>query len=110
MEPISWNDFLVIALGCAVTIFICRSAPLFLLRGKELPGWLSNALTFIPPAAFAALIANDLLSPTMFEGGVWPGALPLVAALIVVPVAIKTKSLMGCIVVGVGAYGVLLLI
>ncbi len=50
--------------------------PVFALRGRDLPGWLSQALAFIPPAAFAALIANDLLSPDMFASGIWPGALP----------------------------------
>ena len=110
MTGISWAEFAIIGIGCAITILLCRVAPLFLLRGRELPAWLSQALTFIPPAAFAALIANDILSPSMFDAGLWPGALPLVAALIVIPVAIKTKSLVWSIVVGVGSYALLMLI
>ena len=46
----------------------------------------------------------------MFAAGLWPGALPLVAAAVVVVVALKTKSLVWCIVAGVGSYGLLLLI
>lgn len=106
----SWSDFWIILLLCALTILLCRTLPLFLLRGRELPGWLAHALAFIPPAAFAALIANDLFSPTMFEGGFWPALIPLIAAVLVIPVAIKTKSLVWCIVVGVGSFGLLLLI
>lgn len=106
----SWSEFAFIGLACAVTILICRVVPVFALRGRDLPGWLSQALTFIPPAAFAALIANDLLSPGMFDTGLWPAAIPLIAAVAVVLVAWKTKSLVWCIIVGVGAYGLMLLI
>lgn len=106
----SWTEFAFIGLACAVTILICRVVPVFALRGRDLPGWLSQALAFIPPAAFAALIANDLLSPGMFDAGLWPAAIPLIAAVAVVVVALKTKSLVWCIIVGVGAYGLMLLI
>lgn len=105
-----WTEFALIGFGCAITILIFRTVPLFVLRGRELPAWLSQALAFIPPAAFAALIANDILSPTMFDAGLWPAVIPIIAALIVIPVAIKTKSLVWCIVAGVGSYGLLLLI
>lgn len=110
MTPISWTDFAIIGIACAFTILVFRTAPMLALRGKELPGWLSNALAFIPPAAFAALIANDVLSPTMFYNGVLQGLIPVIAAAAVIPVAIKTKSLMGCIVVGIGVYAALLLL
>ncbi len=106
----SWTDFALVGLACAFTILIFRTVPLFALRGRELPAWLSQALAFIPPAAFAALIANDILSPGMFDAGLWPAAIPIVAALVVIPVAIKTKSLVWCIVAGVGSYGLLLLV
>ena len=52
MSSISWEEFALIGLGCALIILVFRTAPLFLLRGKELPGWLSQALAFIPPASF----------------------------------------------------------
>ncbi len=106
----SWSDFALIGLACAFTILGCRVVPVFALGGRDLPGWLSQALAFIPPAAFAALIANDLLSPGMFDAGVWPAAIPLVATLIVIVVALKTKSLVWCIIAGVGSYGLLMLI
>ena len=56
----SWSEFAFIGIACAATILICRVVPVFALRGRDLPGWLSQALAFIPPAAFAALISNDL--------------------------------------------------
>lgn len=106
----SWTDFAFIGVACAITMVICRVVPVFALRGRNLPGWLSQALNFIPPAAFAGLIANDLFSPAMFDAGIWPAAIPLVATVAVIAVAIKTKSLVWCIIVGVGMYGLLLLV
>lgn len=104
------DTFLIIAVGCLITMVICRCVPMMVLQGKDLPQWLQNALNFIPPAAFAALIASDILSPTMFDAGLWPGLIPIIATFVVIPVAIKTKSLMWCIIVGVGVYAALLFI
>ena len=88
----------------------CRVLPLFLLKGRQLPGSVERALGFIPPAAFAALVANDLFSPGMFDAGLWPAAAPLVAALVVCVVACKTKSLLWCAVAGVASYALLTLV
>lgn len=106
----SWEEFWIILVACALTMVACRVLPLFLLKGRELPPMLSRALGFIPPAAFAALVANDLLLPGMFAEGLWPAAIPLVAALCVVLVACKTRSLLWSAVTGVVAYAVLLLV
>lgn len=105
-----WTQFWVVLACCALTMLACRVLPLFLLKGKELPEQVSRALGFIPPAAFAALVANDLLSPGMFDAGLWPAAAPLLAALVVVAVAWKTKSLLWCAVAGVASYALLTLI
>ena len=95
---------------CAVTMLACRVLPLFLLKGRELPPRVSEALGYIPSAAFAALVANDLLTPGMFDAGIWPAAAPLVAALAVVVVARLTKSLLWCAIAGVVVYALLLMI
>lgn len=110
MEAMSWGDFLIVFACCAVTMLICRTVPLFALKGKNLPASVERALGFIPPAAFAALVANDLLTPGMFDAGVWPAAAPLVAAGVAALVAWKTKSLLWCAVSGVVAYALLTLI
>ena len=102
------DEFIIVFLCCAVTMLICRCAPLMLLKGKALPKNVERALGFIPPAAFAALVANDLLTPGMFSAGLWPAAAPLVAALVVVVVARLTKSLLWCAIAGCAAYAFLL--
>lgn len=110
MTTMSLTDFWIVFLLCAGTILICRVVPLFVLKGKSLPSAFERALGYIPPAAFAALVANDLLTPGMFASGIWPAAAPLVAALVVVVVAVKSKSLLLCAVAGVAVYAILLAI
>lgn len=90
-----------------VCMFICRVAPAFLLKGKALSPRATEGLNLIAPAAFAALVANDLFTPGMFSTGFWPDALPLISALIVLFVAKKTNSLIICGLAGVGMYAIL---
>lgn len=106
----SWEEFWIILAVCGITMLACRVLPLFVLKGRDLPPLLSRALGFIPPAAFAALVANDLLNPGMFSAGWWPAAIPLIAALCVVLVAVKTRSLLWSAVTGVVAYALLTMI
>ena len=106
----SWFDFAIITASVALTMLACRVIPLFALKGRSLPEGVERALGFIPPAAFAALVANDLLTPGMFDAGLWPAAAPLVASAAVVVVACTTKSLLWSAVTGVVAYALLTLI
>ena len=106
----STPEFWIVFVCCALTMLVCRVAPLMLLKGRDLPASVQRALGFIPPAAFAALVANDLLTPGMFDAGLWPAAAPLVAALGVLVVARTTKSLLWCAVAGVVFYALLLMV
>lgn len=110
MEPITWTEFFIVFGCCVVTMLACRVLPLFMLKGRSLPARVEEALGYIPPATFAALVANDLLTPGMFAAGFWPAAVPLLAACIVVVVARLTKSLLWCAVVGVVAYALLIML
>ena len=57
------NEFLVLWLSSWAAIAFFRIAPAFALRGRTLSPRITEALGCIPPAAFAALVANDLVSP-----------------------------------------------
>lgn len=104
------QDFLAIWLPIFAVILACRVVPIFALRGRELPTRAVEALGFIPPAAFAALVANDLFSPTAFSAGPWPALLPIAAAIAVAVVAQKTRSMLWSCITGVVAYVALTLI
>jgi branched-subunit amino acid transport protein len=106
----SWGSFLIIMGVCIATMLASRVLPVFLLKGRELPQRLSEALGYIPPAAFAALVANDLFSASLLSGELWPAAIGWIAALPVVVVAVRFRSLLWCTIVGVVTYGLLLLI
>ena len=110
MQPITWTEFFIIFGFCAVMMLACRVLPLFLLKGRQLPDRVAEALGYIPPAAFAALVANDLLTPGMFDAGFWPAGAPLIAAVVVIVVARLTKSLLWSAVAGVVAYALLMMI
>ena len=105
-----WSSFLIIFALCAGSIFAFRVIPMLAFADRELPQELQTALGYIPVAAFAALVANDLFVPGAFSMGLWPFLLPFIAAVPVVFVAVRTKSLALCIIVGVAAYALLLLL
>ena len=104
------NEFLVLWLSSWAAIAFFRIAPAFALRGRTLSPRITEALGYIPPAAFAALVANDLVSPGAFDAGLWPALVPWIAAAGVVVVAVKTKSMLWCCVSGIVLYIVLSLI
>ena len=104
------NEFLVLWLSSWAAIAFFRIAPAFALRGRTLSPRITEALGYIPPAAFAALVANDLVSPGAFDAGLWPALVPWIAAVGVVVVAVKTKSMLWCCVSGIVLYIVLSLI
>ena len=97
------TSFLIIFGVCLACMLACRCLPIFLLKGKQLPERFVRALNFIPPAAFAALVTNDLFDPAKIA--LW--GMPLLAAAVVLVVGAKTKSMAACIVVGVGMLAVL---
>ena len=107
MESMGWGDFLIVFACCAVTMLVCRTVGIPFVLFALL---FERALGFIPPAAFAALVANDLLAPGMFDAGLWPAAAPLAAAGVVALVAWRTRSLLWCAVSGVASYALLMLI
>lgn len=105
----SCSDFWILFAGVAITMLACRVVPAFVLKGKDLSDNTKQLLNLIPAAAFAALVANDLISADMFAEGAWAGFLPIVAALVVFYVAKKTSSLIICCLAGIGIYAILYL-
>lgn len=98
----SQTDFLIFY-GCVLAvILVCRCVPLLALKGRSLPPRVEEALGLIPPAAFAALVANDLFDPA---AGLSVSA--LLAAVAVVFVARRTGSLIWCALTGMVAYALL---
>jgi branched-subunit amino acid transport protein len=99
MDPLTaW----VMILGLGATSIATRGSFVLFLTRFEVPRPVQRALRFVPPAVFTALVVPELV----FAGGqlsVGPGNLKLVAALVAVPVAWRTKSTTATILVGMAA-------
>ena len=106
----STDEFLILYVCVLCTMLACRCIPLFVLKGRDLSPRVKEAIGLIPSAAFAALVANDLFRPDAFAHGFLDGLLPFAAAVPVLIVARKTKSLIWSAVVGMCAYAILLLL
>lgn len=104
------HEFLILYLCLLATMLLCRCVPLFVLKGRALSPRMRKALGLIPPAAFAALVANDLFQPQVLAENPITGLRPLIAALPVVVVAKKTESLILSAVTGMAAYAALVYI
>lgn len=103
----SRDTFLGLWLALLAVMLTCRCLPLLLLWGRELPERVERALSLIPAAAFAALVANDLIQPDLYAASpaaILPVALSSVAVLVV---ARKSGSLLWCAVTGMAAYALL---
>ncbi|MEM6906311.1 MAG: AzlD domain-containing protein [Pseudomonadota bacterium] len=85
----------VIGLGLASALI--RYSFLGLLAGREVPGWLRKALSFVPVAAFPAIF----MPMVMFgpEGGWAPLWQPLAAG-IALAVGLATRSILGALAAG----------
>ncbi len=101
-------DFLILWLASYAVIFACRVVPPLLLQGRALSPRVVEALGYIPPAAFAALVANDLIAPgAVASAGLLSAAIPWATALLVAILARKTNSMLICCAVGTICFALL---
>ena len=104
----SWTEFVIIFGTTLAAMVACRVLPAFVLKGKQLSPRVETCLNLIPPAAFAALVTNDIFTPGMFDSGLWPASIPLISAAIIILIARQTKSIVVCCLAGIGIYAVLM--
>jgi len=96
-------DFFSVVLGMAVVTYLPRWAPLAVLARRRLPSWLLDGLDLIPAAVLSALVLPELV--TSGE----PRHLVILEPKLLVAIptfffALKTRSLGGTVVVGMGLY------
>lgn len=99
------NEFLLIA-GMAVVTYAIRYPAIALLGRFTLPQTFFEALKFVPPAILTAIIVPALLMP---QGQINPGLdnTRLLAGLLAILVAWRTKNLLLTIVVGMAGLWIL---
>jgi len=93
------TTLLITFLGMALVTYLPRLLPAWLLRGRQLPPFLSAWLRYIPAAVLAALLIPSLLVENRELNLAW-NSLYLWAALPSAWVAWKKKSLFGTVLIG----------
>ena len=93
------GDYIALLVGMGLVTYIPRWVPLFFLTRRELPGWLIAWLDLIPASILSALVFPAILTAgeprhlEVFQPGLWV-ALPTLLF------AVKTRSLVGTVLVG----------
>ncbi|MDF2721969.1 MAG: branched-chain amino acid transporter AzlD [Paenibacillus sp.] len=97
---------LLIIIGCAVVTFIPRIAPFAVIRSLHIPPAILKWLSYIPICLLTALIVQGLLEES--DPGLptvnWLNLAILAPTLLT---AIKSKSLLATVVVGIGSAALL---
>ena len=100
------GEYFYIVIGMGLVTFLPRLLPVYFLSGRTLPGWFVEWLDLIPAAVLSALLLPELATtgtPRLFI----PYKLEMIVAVPTLLFAIKTKSLGGTVVTGMGLYWLL---
>ena len=99
----SSSELIISILIIGIGTFIFRFSFIFLYGKFNLPGWLRRAMNFVPPAVLSALIFPDLI---VKDNIIWisPQNPRLVAGIIAMIIAWRTKSSILPIIIGLGIF------
>ncbi len=99
----NFPDYLLLLIGMGVVTYLPRWLPLFALAQRQLPQWLIDWLSLIPVAILSALIAPSLLTDSA-PRALQLGKPELLVAIPTLLFALKTRSLGGTVLVGMGLF------
>ncbi|MDZ4164570.1 MAG: AzlD domain-containing protein [Smithellaceae bacterium] len=99
-------DYFITVLGMGIVTYIPRFLPLFFFTNRQLPAWVEEGLDFLPAAILGALVFPLLFLPA---GGQEITLLQphLLSAIPTILFALKTRSLAGTVLVGMGSFWLL---
>lgn len=100
---LSVRDYLLLALAMGAVTYLPRMLPLVVLSRQKLPSWFVEWLELIPVAILSALVAPSLFAESGPRSLVL-GKIELFVALPTLLFALKTRSLAGTVLVGMGCY------
>ena len=99
----NFSDYLFLFAGMGLVTYLPRWLPLFFLAQRDLPKWLVDWLSLIPVAILCALLA-PILFTDQTSRCLELGKPELLVAIPTLLFAVKTKSLGGTVLVGMGLY------
>lgn len=100
------REYFYIVLGMGLVTFLPRLLPVYFLAGRTLPGWFIEWLDLIPAAVLSALLLPALIT-TGTPKIITLYSLEMIVAVPIFLVAVKTKSLGGTVITGMGLYWLL---
>jgi branched chain amino acid efflux pump len=100
---VNFNDYLFLFGGMGLVTYLPRWLPLFYLAHRELPKWLIDWLSLIPVAILCSLLA-PILFTNQASRSLELGKPEFLVAIPTLLFALKTKSLGGTVLVGMGLY------
>lgn len=96
-------DYFFLFMGMGLVTYLPRALPLIYLAHRKMPQWFIDWLGFIPVAVLSALLFPGLFIDTATDDFVF-GKLELLVAIPTLIFALKTRSLGGTVMVGMGLY------
>jgi len=99
----SFFDYLFLFGGMGLVTYLPRWLPLFYLAHRNLPQWLIDWLRLIPVAILCALLAPILFTDQSLRT-LEPGKAEFLVGIPTLLFALKTKSLGGTVLVGMGLF------
>jgi branched-subunit amino acid transport protein len=100
------KEYYAVVAGMGIVTYIPRLVPVYFMSGKKLPGWFIEWLDLIPAAVLSALLLPELFTTGMPR--IFTFFSPeTIAAVPTFIVAVKTKSLGGTVITGMGLYWLL---
>jgi branched-subunit amino acid transport protein len=97
------RDYILLVLAMGAVTYLPRMLPLVALSRRKLPSWFAEWLELIPPAILSALIAPTLFAESA-PRALSLGKAELLAAILTLLFALKTRSLAGSVVTGMLSY------
>ncbi|MGY3779184.1 AzlD domain-containing protein [Isobaculum melis] len=95
------SQLLYLILGMAFVSFLPRVMPMMYFSKREIPQWFHDWMKYVPAALFASLFFKDVfINSGHLE--IW-GNIKILAAVIVMGVAYKSKSMGISVVAGLGS-------
>ncbi len=99
----NFSDYLFLFGGMGLVTYLPRWLPLFYLAQRRLPQWLIDWLSMIPVAILCSLLA-PILFTDQSSRSLSLGKPEFLVAIPTLLFALKTKSLGGTVLVGMGLY------
>lgn len=99
------TEYFFLFAGMGIVTYLPRALPLLYLTHRKMPQWLIDWLGLIPVAVLSALLAPGLFIDSANNSFVF-GKREILVAIPTLIFALKTRSLGGTVLVGMGLYWV----